>query len=97
MEIKYSFQISQIIIFSDGAPALFDAWFVGDNFVKEASNTLAALKESAKQNNDRLYLQEYYNITTGYPLTNVGAKLAVTRAVNALIDMVNEKHILPRF
>ena len=70
---------------------------MGDNFVKEASNTLATLKESAKRNNDRLYLQEYYNITTGYPLTNAGVKLAVTRMVNALTDMINEKHEIPHF
>ena len=84
-------------LFADGAPALFDAWFVGDNVMKEATSTLAAIKESAKKNNERLHIQEYYNVSTGYPLTSCGVKLAVTRMINSLIDLINQKHKLPRY
>ena len=73
----------------------FDAWFISDNFMKESSSTLAAIRESAKKNNEHLYLQEYYNLSTGYRLTSCGVKLSFTRMINSLIDMINQKHKLP--
>ena len=58
-----------LCLFTGSAPTLFDALFVRDNFVKEAASSLPAMKESAKKSTIKMYLQEYYNVSTGYPLT----------------------------
>ena len=80
-----------LCLFTGSAPALFDAWFVIDNFVKEAASSLPAMKESAKKSTIKMYLQEYYNVSTGYPLTTVTAKFAAMHIVNSVVELLNEK------
>ena len=89
-------------IFSENVTALYDARFVGDQFLHECYDSFGAIvcqakSKSNKKNSTPLpYLKEYYNVDAFFS-TNADVKTnGLSRIFNATIDALNEEH-LPHF
>ena len=96
------------IIIADTVPAIFDIWLLGDTFLSSAFNTYLDIKqEMLKSNTEQegasehnpplLFMQDYFNIKPCY--SNFQSfRLASTRAINTLMEAVNQKNAnLPRY
>ena len=87
------------LYFAANTKALFDTWFLGDEFLRFMHQNL-----QEKQNELQLhmkveatYLSQYYNLHAFYKLLTFEARSACARIISALIEAVNEHHILPHF
>ena len=84
---------------------MYDASFVGDQFLREVKDTFHAIVRNAKRkNNDKSansapipYLEQYYNVQKYYPTTADLKTNATSRILNAAMDALNEEFRLPRF
>ena len=94
-------QISHCLprILSDSIEALFDAWFLGDNFLREAYGTFQGMLNKAKLNkkNWQPYLLEFYNPKGYYYGISNWIGSATSRILNKLIKALNENDRLPKY
>ena len=79
--------------------AIFDAWMLGDNFLRSSFGELQTLHENAKTDDSAVspYLFEFYNVKQLQNLASVGVKSVMARILNALMEAVNTRPRLPRF
>ena len=78
--------------------AIFDAWFVGDQFLLDSVNSLPALKSQAIAKKRSIpYLYEYYNIFSYVQKADSAVKTVIARVNNAVLEGLNTRSRLPRY
>ena len=79
--------------------AIFDVWFLGDQFLKHSYNVFVELNDKAianeQQRQPRPYLFEYYNIIPFYE-RGLASDKSMIRIVNSLVEALCHNR-LPRF
>ena len=82
----------------DNVKALFDMWFLGDNFLQDLAQTYETIRQKAEHSNDnKTFLLQYYNVKNIYKKLSVGVKRTAARVINSLIDTLNQENKLPHF
>ena len=88
--------INSIASASENVQAIYDVWFVGDQFFREVFPTLQSLKRRAKvQKINPPYLYEYYNIFGYYSLMSSANKRCIAHLFNAIVTGLNTRQRLP--
>ena len=84
-------------IISGSVPAFFDAWFLGDKVLEDASTSLRVMLDEATENKKlpQPYLREFYNVHTF--TEHLSSENVLARTLNVLMRGINEKKRLPRF
>ena len=83
---------------SDNIEAVYDVWFVGDQFLQDIYSTFQAMINRATLDKRawQPYLLEYYN-PKGYFFTSKGwLNSSTSRVLNKLIEALNENSRLPK-
>ena len=74
-----------------------DAWFIGDNFLREIFNAFVNLRNHAGVNRKRPpYLYDFYNIF-GYFQNRQSMVLGMTRLFNSFVETLNNRLKLPKY
>ena len=90
-------------VVADNAQAIFNVWFVGDQFIKDVHNTYKAIidqtssKSTTKKTDPPPYTQEQFNVRMYYKQFTSGVRYAATRMINSLLDALNEQDRLPKY
>ena len=92
--------INPFLSVTENMPAIHDIWIIGDNFVQETFPALDAIKYNVQRNSSvsSTYMHDYYNVLAFNNTLATGVKLATTRIMNSLLEVVNRKdlHHLPK-
>ena len=85
--------INPFLSVTENMPAIHDIWIIGDNFVQETFPALDAIKYNVQRNSSvsSTYMHDYYNVRAFNNTSVTGVKLATTRIVNSLLEVVPEK------
>ena len=92
-------------IFPDKIQAIYDAWFIGDKFLKDIFGSFQQDINASQMNKRERdvvqpYLDEYYNVR-GNIESSIPQRYATGRIINNVIEALNQKqpqrHRLPRF
>ena len=100
--VSYNYFMMIKNIFSENVTALYDARFIGDQFLCECYDSFGAIVHQAKSKSNKKnstplpYLEEYYNVDTFFSMNADVKTNGLSRIFNATIDALNEEH-LPRF
>ena len=85
----------------DDIPAFFDTWFLDDKFLASIHNTFLDRKQLAEKNSREVakpFLLDFFNIKFLHQSDDLQNPHAFSRAINALIEAVNEKDArLPKY
>ena len=77
--------------------AIYDVWFIGDQFFRDMFPSLQNLKQQAKLLKTPIpYLYEYYNVFGYYSMVTSGIRCAIARVYNSLVVGLNTRECLPR-
>ena len=88
-----------VFLIPDGIPAFFDIWLVGARFLKDIYNKYLDLQQESGKNSNYtpLYIEEYYNVREVHCDDPMNL-LAISRIVNALVEIINRKDAkLPKY
>ena len=86
--------------FTDGIPAFFDTWLLGDKSLIRIYNNFLDTKQRAerdKKNFKLPYLLEFYNVKLIQKSDDVSNNLAISRTLNAFIDTLNKNQRLSKY
>ena len=84
--------------FTDGVLAIYDVWFVGDQFFATNFGELQKMHQTARiKKKSPPYLYEYYNMFGYYSAGSSGRKHVIGRMINALLVGLNTHNWLPRY
>ena len=87
-------------LFAGNIKAIYDARFVGDQFMKEVFDTFGSIIRHAKRKETPTaipYLETYYNVQGYYPNMSDIKTNATARIINAVIEALNDEDRLPRY
>ena len=86
-----------IYFFVDKVEAIYDVWFVGDEFFTKTFSEMQELRRRARAANAKPpYLYDYYNVFGFYTLRSSGNTRSIGRMLNSLIVGLNTRERLPR-
>ena len=86
--------------FTDGIPAFFNTWLLGDKSLTRIYNNFLDTKQRAerdKKNFKLPYLLEFYNVKLIQKSDDVSNNLAISRTLNAFIDALNKNQRLSKY
>ena len=79
--------------------AIYDVWFVGDDFMRQSMNTLPTWRSQAAgdKNFPQPYVYDYYNVFFYTQRKCASNMHVISRITNSLIEGFNHRARLPRF
>ena len=86
--------------FTDGIPAFFDTWLLGDKSLTRIYNNFLDTKQRAerdKKNFKLPYLLEFYNVKLIQMSDDVSNNLAISRTLKVFIDALNKNQRLSKY
>ena len=79
-------------------PSIYNAWFVGDEFLRSTFPMFIEMKqEAAIRKREVPYLHAYYNVFAYTTSTSSGNCRTIGRIFNSLVHRLNTRDRLPRF
>ena len=95
-ESLWNIHVNSCCIISENVQAIYDVWFVGDQFFREVFLILQSLKRCAKvQEEEPPYIYEYYNVFGYYTMWTSGVKRSISRILNSLVTGLNTHERVP--
>ena len=94
MNINYS-KVTPFLIFSENVEAFYDVWILGDNFAKEASPSLQALKRKSIASKLPLpYIFQHFNVCEYQAGTGFSG---IAHMIHPLVQALNNHFRLPKY